>query len=253
MERFDDWVTDPRLRRDDVERSLGFGQDDPLLFGEYRAMATGGSTGRRGLFVFDQAEWLTVCSVLLRGIQGTGMTPRFPRARVVSVAAPDATHMTYRFSQAMGNGPFRRLSLSVTDPLADVVERLNAFRPHYLNAYPSFGALLALEQLEGRLRIAPRVVTTSSELCTPEMRERIRAAWGVEPHEVYGRPTACGARRASTATCTSPRTSRSSRSRRSGCSSRACSCGRSRSSATRSPTSCGWTTSRARAGRRSGR
>jgi phenylacetate-coenzyme A ligase PaaK-like adenylate-forming protein len=73
-----------------------------------------------------------------------------------------------------------------TRPLPEVVAALNRFQPGHLGLYPSFGALLADEQLEGRLRISPAVVATSSEVCTPEMRSRMRSAWGVEPHEVYG-------------------------------------------------------------------
>src|SRR3712207_7329042 len=55
----------------------------------------------RGLFVFDREEWVTVCSILLRGIQGTGMTPGLPRPRIASVVAPDATHMTWRVTQSI--------------------------------------------------------------------------------------------------------------------------------------------------------
>ncbi|MFI4984945.1 MAG: phenylacetate--CoA ligase family protein [Solirubrobacterales bacterium] len=53
-------------------------------------------------------------------------------------------------------------------------------------AYSSMASLLALEQLEGRLHIAPRVVVTTSEVRTEEMTTNIRAAWGVEPFDAYG-------------------------------------------------------------------
>ena len=45
------------------------------------------------------------------------------------------------------------LSLPVTLPLAQLVEELNRFQPHFLNVYPSIAVLLAEEQLAGRLRI----------------------------------------------------------------------------------------------------
>jgi phenylacetate-coenzyme A ligase PaaK-like adenylate-forming protein len=55
MERFDDIVTDRRLRRDvlleHVERLRG----DELYLDRYRAMTTSGSSGRKGLFVYDEA------------------------------------------------------------------------------------------------------------------------------------------------------------------------------------------------------
>jgi hypothetical protein len=50
----------------------------------------------------------------------------------------------------------------------------------------SIASLLAVEQLEGRLHIAPRIVCTNAELRTEEMTANIRAAWGVEPVNVYG-------------------------------------------------------------------
>jgi phenylacetate-coenzyme A ligase PaaK-like adenylate-forming protein len=94
--------------------------------------------------------------------------------------------MTWRLSSSLDIGLHRRLALAATMPIGELVEQLNRFQPEGFNSYPSVAALLAEEQLEGRLRISPSSVAMSSELCTPEMRDRIRAAWGTEPFEVYG-------------------------------------------------------------------
>jgi phenylacetate-coenzyme A ligase PaaK-like adenylate-forming protein len=94
--------------------------------------------------------------------------------------------MTWRLGASIDIGMHKRLALAATDPLPRLVDALNRFRPTNLATFPSVAALLADEQLEGRLRIAPSIVATSSELCTAEMRERMRAAWDVDPHEVYG-------------------------------------------------------------------
>ena len=63
--------------------------------------------------------------------------------------------------------------LAVTTPVPEMVAALNAFQPEALTAYPSVAAALAEEQLQGRLRIAPTVVGTSSEVQTADMRQRI--------------------------------------------------------------------------------
>jgi len=73
----------------------------------------------------------------------------------------------------------------VTMPLPRLVDALNAFQPELMLVYPSVGALLAEEQLRGRLRIAPTGMTTCSELCTPEMAARMIEAFGVRPDELY--------------------------------------------------------------------
>ena len=47
-------------------------------------------------------------------------------------------------------------------------------------------AALAEEQLQGRLRIAPTLVATTSEVQTADMRRRMGEAWGLDPLDFYG-------------------------------------------------------------------
>lgn len=49
MENFDRVVTDPRLTRALVEQHVNSERCGELLLDEYRCIATGGSTGQRGL------------------------------------------------------------------------------------------------------------------------------------------------------------------------------------------------------------
>ena len=59
-----------------------------------------------------------------------------------------------------------------------MVAALNAFQPEALTAYPSVAAALAEERLQGRLRVSPGLVATSSEVQTTDMRLRMTEAWG---------------------------------------------------------------------------
>jgi hypothetical protein len=68
--------------------------------------------------------------------------------------------------------------LTVTTPVSQMVTALNAFQPEALTAYPSVADALAEEQLQGRLRIAPGLVATTSEVQTADMRRRMAEAWG---------------------------------------------------------------------------
>jgi phenylacetate-CoA ligase len=182
MARFDDWVTDPRLTLAAADEHLAALTRDTYLHGEYRAMATGGTTGRRGIFVFDRAEWIQLLGIMHRAAQANGLRPHVPRMRFAFVGAPSALHMTRRISDTMNVGAFKRLGLAATQPLGELADALERFKPDVQAGYPSVVAMLAGEGLD----IAPSIVMTSSEVLTPEMRERVRAAWGVEPHEVYG-------------------------------------------------------------------
>ena len=187
MERFDDWVTDPRLKLAHVEAHLERLVGDELYLGQYRVMASSGSTGRRGVFVLSRAEWLVNLGNFCRvNEQVLDVHPRLPRVRAASVGATSPLHISARTSVAAGVGVNRVLRLDARQPIAELVASLDAFQPEVLFGYPSILALLADEQLSGRLRLRPKKVTTLSEVRTPDMEAVIRAAWGVEPHNWYG-------------------------------------------------------------------
>jgi phenylacetate-CoA ligase len=214
MDRFDDLVTDRHLRRDALLRHLDGLDHDALYLGEHRVMVTSGSSGSKGLFVYDRQGWVEILAQLFRFNQIAGVRPRLPRLRVAAIGGGSPTHMTRRAAAALAVGIHRVLSLSVTMPLSRLAEELNAFQPGYLNAYPSIAVLLADEQRAGRLNIAPEVISTSSELRTPEATDRIAAAFGVRPFDLYGTTEGLWAPRARpmpASTCTTtPASSRTS-------------------------------------------
>jgi phenylacetate-CoA ligase len=186
VEHFDEIVTDPRLRRDELFAHVEDIDDDVLYRGEFRVIATSGSSGRKGLFVFDRAGWSRVMSGFLRFTRWTGAKPAIPRRRLAYIGASNGAHMSRRMSGSLDIGMHRMIILPATMPLARIVDALNRFQPDYLPGFPSMIAALAEEQLAGRLQISPRIVSTSSELRTAEMTRTIEAAWGTAPWDLYG-------------------------------------------------------------------
>lgn len=186
MDRFDDLVTDRRLTLAAVEAHLDGLDGDQLLDGRYRAMATGGSTGRKGVFVADRPEWRQYLAGFFRWNHYVGLKPRLPRrVRIASIAAARPLHMTYRMAASIDVGMYRVLRLEAATPPAAMVEALNRHQPEFLYAYGSVLGLLAAEQLEGRLRISPATIASSGETHTDELRDAIRAAWGTSSFELY--------------------------------------------------------------------
>ena len=185
MERFDDLVTDPRLRLDDLLLHLDEIEDDALYLGEHRVMTSSGSSGRKAVFVYDRTAWSGIAGMFLRRSEWTNTGPRFPRLRLAMIGGGSPTHMTRRGAQTMDIGIHRLCKLSVTQPVPQLVERLNAFQPQALYGYPSIMALLAVEQQAGRLRIGPESVFTSSEPLSHTVRERLEQAFGVRPYDFY--------------------------------------------------------------------
>jgi phenylacetate-CoA ligase len=186
MEGFDQLVTDRRLRRDDLLAHLERIDRDELYLGEYRAMATSGSSGRKGVFVYDRRAWRGILAQFLRYSGWIGLKPGVPRMRIASVAGGVPTHMTQRVAASVAVGIHRVTPLAAIAPLPCLVEQLNAARPDALNAYPSMARLLAGEQLAGRLRLRLRTMSTSSEPLTAATREELERAFGVRPFNLYG-------------------------------------------------------------------
>jgi phenylacetate-coenzyme A ligase PaaK-like adenylate-forming protein len=179
IEHFDDLVTDRRLRLDDLLAHLAEVRSDVLYLGEYRPMATSGSSGRKTVFVYDRAGWRAVLTMFLRRSAWIGLRPSIPRARLALIGGSAPTHMSRRGAQSLDVGVHRLLPLAATSPLGDLVAALNRFQPDHVNAYPSTAGLLADEQLAGRLRLSLKGLTTSSETLSPALRDRLERAFGV--------------------------------------------------------------------------
>jgi phenylacetate-CoA ligase len=187
MEHFDELVTDPTIRLADVEAHLAtLSGADELFDGRYRVASTSGSTGRRGLFLWDPDEWATVLASYNRSLDWAGVkTGLAHRTRMAVVSSTTPWHQSARVGASVSSPWVPTLRLDSGDPLESIVERLNGFQPKVLVAYASTVHLLAEVQLAGRLRISPSFVFASSEVLTDQARRRVEEAWGKKPFEVY--------------------------------------------------------------------
>lgn len=192
MGDLEDVFTDRRLTRDAVERSLAEAGPEPATpLGEYVALASGGSSGQRGVFVLDQPAAVQTFGSLSRGLvarlEAMGGPPGgLPIAMVAAGSPVHATGIAEPLSEGDVRLPFRFVGVPVTQPLPAVVDQLNALQLPALYGYPSMLARLAHEQQVGRLRISPMMVTSTSESLTPELRAAISAGFGVPIIDTFG-------------------------------------------------------------------
>ncbi|MEZ5717206.1 MAG: phenylacetate--CoA ligase family protein [Burkholderiaceae bacterium] len=196
MERFDDWVTDPRLKLDEL-RALTADPEriaEPWL-GRYMVWESSGTSGQPGMFVQD-AQAMAVYDAL-EALRRSAprplahwMDPLQLAERHAFVGATGG-HFASLVSlrRLCGINPWLAAStrsFSIQAPTAELVQSLNDFAPSVLITYPTVAALLADEACAGRLRIAPREVWTGGETLGPAVRAHIERSLGCPLRNSYG-------------------------------------------------------------------
>jgi phenylacetate-CoA ligase len=195
MARFDDWVTDPRLNRSDLEAFIA----DPTLGGvryldRYFVCRSSGTSGHPGIFVLDPhaiatvyANGIAVSGQMLRRARWDRMiSKRFREASVIG----DGAHFAGAGFAAFGRREYGRSAdreriIPVGLPLPEIVDRLNSFDPAMLMGYPSAVRLLVREQLAGRLRASPGLVATAGESVSVFERRHWASVFGAPVFDAY--------------------------------------------------------------------
>jgi phenylacetate-coenzyme A ligase PaaK-like adenylate-forming protein len=194
MAAFDRVVTDPAVRRADLERFV----DDPANVGRlfrdrYPVCHTSGSQGQPFLLIHDQLtlDVLFACQ-MTRGNVGYRAGPVEAVRRLIAPARiavlisrpgffPSA--WAWKHLPAALQPYVRLLYVSAGEP--DLMAKLTAFRPTILTSTPTTLDLLALRPDRPRFDALQQVVTWSETLPEP-VRGRLRAAYGVPLLDTYG-------------------------------------------------------------------
>lgn len=193
MERFDDLVTDRDVHLGDVEAYAASAAATDRFRGRYRVAATGGTTGRRGVFLSDPHEWTQVLASYARAYEWAGVSAGLTnRVRMAVISSTNPSHQSSIVGATVASRLVPTLRLDATTPLEEVDAALNAFRPDSLVGYASMLRMLANEQTACRLQVAPQAVMSASEVLTSDTRERIRAAFGVSATNVYAATETAG-------------------------------------------------------------
>lgn len=191
MNNWNDVVAASGLRKDIAEDHIEMlregKMDNPYFDDRYLFIATGGSSGKRGLFIWD-FEFLkeTACITyrylvdqeIRRGYNGP--------MKLATIEAPTLLHGSTHLFTINVRPEIEVKTLSAVEPLVKLNNILTEYKPNYLVGYASVVAELARDQLKGDMDIQPRWVSTNSEPLDEDMRSIIKEAWEIEPCNSWG-------------------------------------------------------------------
>lgn len=198
MASFDEAVTDPRLHLADVEAHLADlvssgGNPGRPWQGRWWAAETAGTTGQRGVFVWDRSEWSTVLASYARANDWAEVPAGLMRPlKVAVVSSRLPTHQSAVVGASLASPFVPTLRLDASASRTETVAALNRFQPRLLVGYASALRPLAAEQQAGRLAIHPQSVMSASEVLSPTAAVEMEAAWGSSPFDVYAATETAG-------------------------------------------------------------
>ncbi|QIN84449.1 phenylacetate--CoA ligase family protein [Rubrobacter tropicus] len=186
MEHFDEIVADRSVHLTDVEAHVNALRGNERFHGRYYVASTSGSTGLRGIFLWDLDEWITVLASYNRSFDWAGSKAGLTRrTKMAIVSSTTPWHQSSRVGASVHSPWVPTLRLDSGDPMESIIERLNHWQPEVLVAYASMLRLLAEEQIAGLLRISPDIIFSASEVLTDQTRRRAEEAWERKPFNVY--------------------------------------------------------------------
>src|SRR5262245_32832230 len=150
MENFDLAVTDPRLKRSEIERWIQANPDPTERFSDaFVVIHSSGTSGNMGIFVYSSREWIMPDSAFASRLPAPANSSE--RTRVAFYVASHGHFAFATSASAFNKARYETMLLSLLDPSEHTVRKLNAFQPHRVYGYASSVAALAEMSIEGTL------------------------------------------------------------------------------------------------------
>ena len=186
QEEWDDIVTVADLTRQRAEQILVGQQWFSYTRGDQQIFSSGGSSGVRGVYVWDWQFFVSIACLAWRlQAREERRAPQAPAKLAVLAAATPPHASTPLFDVPTAPG-METVVIPAGAPIDVTIEAVAAAEPTHLVGYATVVGQLARASLAGRLDIRPVRVSTNSEPLLDEDRQAIREAWDAPVHNLWG-------------------------------------------------------------------
>ncbi|PJE23412.1 MAG: AMP-dependent synthetase [Mycobacterium sp.] len=185
QQNWDTINTAPGLDRATAERILAEQQGFSYLDG-YQFFSSGGSSGVRGVYVWDWDFYISAACVAWRVQAREEQRAQPLSARLVVLTAGVPPHASTPLFDVPTAPGMQTVVIAAGAPFHEVLPAVAAAAPTHLVGYPTVIGRLARASLAGDLHIEPVRVSTNSEPLLDEDRAAITRAWQPVIHNLWG-------------------------------------------------------------------
>jgi phenylacetate-CoA ligase len=184
---WDEIVTTPDLNHGLAERILTEQTWFSYTRHDQQVFSSGGSSGVRGLYVWDWQFFVTTACLAWRmQVRDERRRPSTPNTRLAVLTAGVPPHASTPLFDVPTVAGMDTAVIEAGAPFDEVLAAVQTYAPTHLVGYASVIGRLARASLAGDLRIRPSRVSTNSEPLLPEDRDAIVNAWHAPLHNLWG-------------------------------------------------------------------
>jgi phenylacetate-CoA ligase len=181
-------ITTPDIDRAGAERVLAQQPWFSYTPAEIQVFSSGGSSGARGVYVWDWEQFVTLACLAwrwqLRAERAAGSDRRPARLAVLEAGEPP--HASTPLFDVASGPSMETVVIPAAAPFEQVLRAVADARPTHLVGYASVIGRLARAAIAGEVDIRPVRVSTNSEPLSEEDRDAIETAWDAPVHNLWG-------------------------------------------------------------------
>ncbi len=192
MEHFDELVTVPDVKQDELRRFDAEQSVNQKTFRNCHVVHSSGSTGKPGYFIYDEAAWNKMLLGIIRGALWGMSMPQIlklliGKPRIVYIAATDGR---YGGAMAVGDGirgvGAEQMYLDINTPLPQWVDSIQSFKPNIIIGYPSAIKILGELAESGKVKVDIVRVISCGEPLNAGLRSFLEKVFHADVINIYG-------------------------------------------------------------------
>ena len=190
MSNFDRVMTTPEVTLQEVEEFCERRRRNEIPYGHFKGrylpIKSSGSTGEKGLFVFDKAYFRRTFATMVAHRTKTFMPRGLLNMSLAALFSPDEFHLaTTSFPRLTPLG-IKAVFISALSDIRDISEGLNEAQPDVLAGFPSLMEALCKEAAHGNLNINPGRIVCTGESLSERVRKLTEKTFGCAVYNLYG-------------------------------------------------------------------